>query len=319
MSDSESAMLKRPSSSASSSRRPNVAPSIRARDELLCRSGCGFFGNPEWQWYCSKCWREHKAAEGAAGTNPQSPAKAQQDKRKKDRRKGGSPQHEGATNRHFRTLFGKGDKSKAAKEGASSPAGPRARSPTPSTASTASAAAAEPSAEAKAVSSEFAGFLNARLSRPGVVDVSRQLKSFVDSLSQHAAGDGAIAEAAGLAQEFYQGFRRRLATEPVYQGLSEDDREAALDWAERYALVFCHKDLFCPAGTDDEEKDLQLQSRIRRLNWIGTKHLGCEINEASQEVRDILHQSITRKQSPPERALTLLLLRFSKKPFRRHP
>ena len=41
------------------------------------------------------------------------------------------------------------------------------------------------------------------------------------------------------------------------------------------------KQLFSPVVSTDEEKDLELQTKIRSLNWISTKELNCTIDEAN--------------------------------------
>lgn len=61
---------------------------------------------------------------------------------------------------------------------------------------------------------------------------------------------------------------------------------------EKYITIRCYKTLFCPNVTQDEDKDLELQNRIRSLNWISTEHLNASIDEFSQVVRDLLYQAI---------------------------
>lgn len=83
--------------------------------------------------------------------------------------------------------------------------------------------------------------------------------------------------------------------------LTDEDRAKIIDLAEKYLTVCCYKQLFCPSVTNDEEKDLELQNRIRSLNWVSTDDLGCSIDETSQVVRDLLFESINGKWLKNER------------------
>lgn len=65
--------------------------------------------------------------------------------------------------------------------------------------------------------------------------------------------------------------------------------------------------LFTRIQTEDEEKDLALQSRIRSLNWIQAQHLDVGINLKHPQIRDLLDKAITEiiemdsKQVPLEK------------------
>lgn len=58
-----------------------------------------------------------------------------------------------------------------------------------------------------------------------------------------------------------------------------------------YCILLRH--LFSPYFTDDEENDSRIQKRIRRLNWITSKHLACGINEMNPNARELVYSAIT--------------------------
>merc|ERR1740123_428341 len=95
-----------------------------------------------------------------------------------------------------------------------------------------------------------------------------------------------------MVQNFYQALSKRLETHDNFAGLEEDERTKICDLTERYLMVCCHKQLFCPYSTTDEEKDLEIQEKIRRLNWVTAAHLECPFSETAPGIRDLVYQAI---------------------------
>jgi len=130
------------------------------------------------------------------------------------------------------------------------------------------------SAESKLVSKEFGEFLGSRVKKNGMADLSRNIQSFVEKVNKRV-DILPVDELAAMVQNFYQALSKRLENHENFQGLSHDDIKTVSDYTERYIMICLYKQLFSPASTTDEEKDLEIQSKIRSLNWVTASHLEC--------------------------------------------
>ena len=72
--------------------------------------------------------------------------------------------------------------------------------------------------------------------------------------------------------------------------MDENTITTIMDLIERYIVIRLYRFLFCPVTTDDEERYLAIQDRIRGFHWVNTQILEAQINES---VRKLVDQAIT--------------------------
>lgn len=66
-----------------------------------------------------------------------------------------------------------------------------------------------------------------------------------------------------------------------------------MDYAEGYILTRLYPYIFCSPTTNDEERDLALQNRIRSLHWVTALQLDTLINDDDPAIRHELDSAIT--------------------------
>lgn len=228
--------------------------SIRvSQQELLCINSCGYYGNPAWRGYCSKCWRERARAPDAHwqdirrnqdGT-PLNFSKFEEKKNLEKSRRIDT----------MRRLFW------------GSPSSPKQES----TELQGSALKAYQSLEP----GDFPGFLKILRSAPSQRLQSR-CTAFLNTME--AYHDLPVQKQSDLVQDFYQSFAE------YFTGLSEAQVNQIMEHMEKLVMTRLHKWVFCHDSCDDEQKDLLLQRRIRSLNWVTPEMLDVPFPEVKPGV-----------------------------------
>lgn len=233
---------------------PDKQRSIRvSQQELLCKNSCGYYGNPAWQGYCSKCWRERTRSTEAH----------RQDVR---------PNSDG-TPVNFSKFEEKKSMEKARRIDTvrrlfwGSPSSPKQDS----TELHGSALKAYQSLEP----GDFPSFLKVLRSAPSQRLQSR-CTAFLNTME--AYHDLPVQKQSDLVQDFYQSFAE------YFNGLAEAQVNQLMEHVEKLVMTRLHKWVFCHDSCDDEQRDLALQRRIRSLNWVTPEMLDVPFPETKPGV-----------------------------------
>ncbi|XP_029922800.1 RAB guanine nucleotide exchange factor (GEF) 1, like [Myripristis murdjan] len=267
------------------------------QSELLCKKGCGFYGNTAWKGLCSKCWREENQRDRQKQIQ-EDWALAERLQREEEeayasRHQKAQPQPTATPLSKFEDRKNKEKSSKvntvtkffspSTKTPPKRDSGPFESQSTPSPSS--SSSANRPTVDTDRATREFIDFLKPL--KHGR-EIFKQCRAFTESMAYKK--DQGPDELSECAQDFYQSLSERLQTQ--FKG-SMDRVECVMDEVEKYMMTRLYEEVFCPETTDDEKKDLAIQKRIRALHWVTIEMLCVPVDEEIPEVSDSVVKAIT--------------------------
>lgn len=200
--------------------------------DLKCRRGCSFYGNPEWEGYCSQCYKELRAAQVAATTPAPASPLASQPARRLSRSASESP--EGSTTGGSAAVpaqepspFSRfAEKKRQHAEKRTKTLRSIIRRSNTVKESTSSRDLQLSSLESNPATKELMDFLR-DLKDAAACDVIKQVKAAMDRIHKMSR-DQSVDELSNTVQDFYQKMHERFASHAHYQGASTSPRKVGL-------------------------------------------------------------------------------------------
>lgn len=247
-------------------------PIATLRESLMCKNGCGFYGNPEWLGYCSQCHREINQKIKSGQSSKVSSKKVQRS-------------YSDVQDSSLSLGFSKFEEKKKQQ---SEKRTKTIKSIIKRGHTTKESSNQSPSRDLFLISEDL--LQNKDMKESVAKDVTKQIQKTLEIMSKYY--DKSIDEQSDVVQDFYNFMFNRCKTHPAYHDMSSEQVDELMDKIEEILMGYLQKHVSHQISSEYEEKDLALQKRIRSLHFITPQHLGLNIAESSPDVRELMDKAI---------------------------
>lgn len=109
-------------------------------------------------------------------------------------------------------------------------------------------------------------------------DLNTNINKCADKVNKMLQRGASIEELTECIYDFYCLMSNRFQTNPIYKEVNSEQYDQLINQTERVLMDKLYSSLFARVQSEEEERDLQLQKKIRNLNWIMSNHLDVDIN-----------------------------------------